>query len=383
MALKFSARGWRLAKAAYGKIKYILIWTISHSRILTTVYFALAPYYRREQRALVSGLLKHMRDEKQDASFFLLRRNIHRIEKGLVMPNRRPLFAVEYIGETVEYYTKCLKMNTQKTMQGELEWATDVLNKYFAAVASHPYVKAARSSFLNVAPDRKEEALPYERGTVQSPVTYENLMSLVHQRKSVRTFLKKPVPRKLVDKALAVATRAPSSCNRQPIRYRLYDEGPLLSEMRLLPLGTAGFADNIPMICALTGDHSAYFYERDRHSIYIDGSLSAMLFMLALETVGLASCPLNWAEIDSRDRRLEKLVGLPPHERAIMFIAIGFPDPKGKVAFSERKALDALRSYNQADSSIRNPKHVPKHVPQAVSSFQTKGSKGQALEQEG
>lgn len=375
MRLKYSAQGWRFAKAAYSRIKYILIWTISHSRVLTTIYFALAPYYRREQRALVSGLLKHMTDSKQDASFFLLRRNIHRIEKGLVMPDRRPLFAVEYIGETVDYYTQCLKKNTKGAMRPELDWATDVLHQYFASVVSHPYVHAARSSFIDVAPKEKGEALPYERGTVQSSVTYENLMSLVRQRKSVRTFRQKPVPRKLVDKALAIATRAPSSCNRQPIRYRIFDEGPLLLEMRQLPLGTAGFADNIPMICALTGDHSAYFYERDRHSIYIDGSLSAMLFMLALETVGLASCPLNWAEIDSRDRRLEKLAGLPPYERAIMFIAIGFPDAKGKVAYSERKPLDALRSYNQVAKPIEGLEKRP--------TFQTKGSKGQPLEQEG
>ncbi len=94
------------------------------------------------------------------------------------------------------------------------------------------------------------------------------------------------------------------------------------------------------MICAVTGDLSAYFYERDRHSIYVDGCLSAMLFMLALETVGLASCPLNWPEVNSLDRKLEKRLGLPPHERAIMFMAIGYADPQGRVAYSEKKSLD-------------------------------------------
>lgn len=180
----------------------------------------------------------------------------------------------------------------------------------------------------------------------------------------MRTFLQKPVPRKLVDKALAIATHAPSSCNHQPVQYHIYDDGPLLIEMRRLPLGTAGFAENIPMICALTGDQSAYFYERDRHSIYIDGSLSAMLFMLALETVGLASCPLNWAEINSLDRRFEKLTGLPPHQRVIMFLAIGFPDPEGQVAYSERKALESLRIYNQSQLPQTTTKNVSSELIQ-------------------
>lgn len=346
LEMTLGTRGWVIAKAAYSRFKYAIIKTISHSRILTTLYFAISPSYHREQRALVSGILTHMRDLKQEASFFLLRRNIHRIEKGLVMRHRRPLFAINYIGETVEYYVKCLKNCADGSASGEFGWATDVLNQYFASVENHPYVNKARASFLKVAPTVSGTAVPYKRGVVQSSVSYEDLMALAYQRKSVRTFLEKPVPRELIDQAFEIASRAPSSCNRQPVHYRIYDKGPLFREMVQLPLGAAAFADNIPTICALTGDMSAYFYERDRHSIYIDGSLSAMLFMLALETVGLASCPLNWAEINTLDRRFEKLAGLPPHERAIMFIAIGYPDPEGKVAFSGKKELAALRTYH-------------------------------------
>jgi nitroreductase len=128
--------------------------------------------------------------------------------------------------------------------------------------------------------------------------------------------------------------------------YRIFDEPELLKDLSTYPLGTAGFAENIPMICAITGDLSAYFYERDRHSIYVDGCLSAMLFMLALESVGLASCPLNWQEINRLDRKLEKRIQLPPYERAIMFMAIGYADPEGLVAKSEKKDLNRLRVYN-------------------------------------
>ena len=357
--MKLGVRGWILVKATYSKFKYVVIRTISHSRILTSIYFALSPSYRREQRALVSGLLSHMKDIKKDTSFFLLRRNIHRIEKGLVMPSRRPLFAVEYIGETVDYYTRCLENRGSDGTLREFDWATDVLHQYFASVQSHPYVDRARRAFKEVAPVELGEAVPYKRGSVRSSVTHDELLSLVRQRKSVRIFLQKPVPRELVDKALEIAALSPSSCNRQPMHYRIYDEGSLLREMARLPLGTAGFADNIPMICAVTGDLSAYFYERDRHSIYVDGCLSAMLFMLALETVGLASCPLNWAEIDSRDQLFEKTAGLPPHERAIMFMAIGYPDPEGMVAFSEKKDLSVLRSYNQASETASRPEVGP------------------------
>jgi hypothetical protein len=60
--------------------------------------------------------------------------------------------------------------------------------------------------------------------------------------------------------------------------------------------------------------------------------------------------PLNWAEIDEIDRKFESKIGIPKHERAIMFIAIGYLDPKGRVAYSERKDLDLLRSYNKIEN---------------------------------
>lgn len=339
-------------KALYIGVRYVLLRFVSPSTLLTSVYFAFfTTSFRREKRAVMAGLLNHMRHLRSDASLFLLRRNIHRLEKGLVMPGRREVFALEYIGETVDYYEKCLNQADVAQAPRELNWATDILHHYFAAVNSHPIVDEARERFLRLVPKQGGEAVPYQRGREACPVSYDELIALVRRRKSVRTFLQKPVPHELVDRALKLAVLSPSSCNRQPMHYHIFDEPPLLREMAALPIGTPGFAENIPMVCAVTGDLSAYFYERDRHSIYVDGCLSAMLFMLALETVGLASCPLNWPEIDWRDRKLERLAGLPPHERGILFIAIGYPDPDGLVAYSEKKNLDQLRSFNQGHTS--------------------------------
>jgi nitroreductase len=347
--MKLSGKSWIAAKSAYVLLKNTTLRFISLSSFFSTIYYALfSRTYIREQRAVIAGLMCHLNDLKKDSSFFLLRRNIHRIEKGLVMPIRRPVFAKEYIGETVDFYKKCASQCSGEHLPPEITWSRDVLVSYFNSVSSDPLISIAKETFFAMeTEDHEPQSVPYVRGEQTIPVSYDDLRSLVHRRKSTRVFLKKPVPRDLVDKALEVAAMSPSSCNRQPMHYRIYDEPELCREMAHLPLGTLGFADNIPMICALTGDLSAYFYERDRHSIYVDGCLSAMLFMLALETVGLSSCPLNWAEIDELDRKFENKIGIPKHERAIMFIAIGYPDSKGYVAFSEKKDLDLLRSYNR------------------------------------
>jgi len=62
-----------------------------------------------------------------------------------------------------------------------------------------------------------------------------------------------------------------------------------------------------------------------------------MQFMLALETLDLASCPINWPELHTLDKRVSKLLGLPEYKRVVMFIAVGYPDDSGYIAYSEKK----------------------------------------------
>ena len=91
----------------------------------------------------------------------------------------------------------------------------------------------------------------------------------------------------------------------------------------------------------------AYFDERDRHVIYIDASLAAMTFMLALETLGLSSCPINWQDVAEFESKIRNILQLKTIERPVMLISCGYPDKDAKVPFSEKKDLDEIRSYNK------------------------------------
>ena len=150
----------------------------------------------------------------------------------------------------------------------------------------------------------------------------------------------------MVDKAIQLGCNAPSACNRQPFQFRIFDDPELVQQIAATPMGTRGFKENIPCIAVLVGKHRNYFSERDRHLIYIDGSLASMGFLFGLESQGLSSCCINWPEIYTRDQSLAKIIKLEPDERPVMLIAIGFPDPSGKVAFSAKKPLELIRKYN-------------------------------------
>jgi nitroreductase len=273
----------------------------------------------------------------------LLRRNIHRLEKGLIMRPRHPIFGEAYIAETVRCYDQAKK--TPGFSEAELQWATDVLNEYFAVADDSPVIRKAKTDYercqdaIATSPSHPKSVFkPYLRGS--SPATdisLESLSTLFERRRSVRWYQDEAVPMELIQKTIDAALSAPSACNRQPFRFIVSNIPERASEIAKCAGGTTGYAENVPAIIVVVGDLSAYPKEQDRHLIYIDSSLASMQLMLAAEALGLATCPINWPDIDKAEKRIQRILNLPAHERVVMLISIGYGDPEGGIAYSQKK----------------------------------------------
>ena len=326
----------------------------SSARPLSTAYYALlSRQFQREERAVLAGLAKyHAELQEDDANVFLMRRNVHRLEKGLSMRPRRPVFAKDYILETVNVYRKVVDApeRSAESSAESLHWAYDVLSEYFRVVAADPVLDHAREVFdkcpTPTGSGEAGERIPYKRNLDEHPVSFEQLEKLSIKRRSVRWFEQKPVPRDLLDKAFGIASLSPSACNRQPFRFIVFDDPEMIATAASLPGGTIGWKHQIPVMVAIIGSLDAFYSEKDRHVIYIDGALAAMSFSYALETLGLSSCICNWPDIESHERRAEKVLGLESYERPVMFMAVGSPDPDATVAYSQKRPLEVMRTYN-------------------------------------
>jgi len=260
--------------------------------------------------------------------------------------------------------------------QQEFNWADAVLRQYFAVVTDTVIIAKARAHFaalskadtpapadlfsaptgLVSAPDatlgaaintetavNNAEPVPYLHHSLPEPaISYPQLVSLFTRRRSVRWYLPKPVPAALIEQAVAAASLAPSACNRQPYQFIVLNDANKASAAAKCAMGTVGFAENIPCLLVVTGDLAAYPAERDRHVIYIDASLASMQLMLALETLGLSSCPINWPDIEAREQQLNALLNLPYQQRVIMLLAVGYADPAGGIAYSQKKSAALL-----------------------------------------
>lgn len=315
------------------------------NRWLANLYYLLfSRRFDREHLAVLKGRAAYHRAlRSMDDTSPLLRRNVHRLEKGLIMQPCRNVFAEEFILETVRCYNRAKARVGYST--DELRWASDVLDEYFSVVEDTPPIRKARKEYARERAERAPAGnaeprtfQPYPLSTCpDTDVSFDQLATLFLRRRSVRWYKQQPVPSDLIQQVINAAALAPSACNRQPYRFIVADDPDRATEIAECAGGTTGFAHQIPAIIVVVGDLSAYPEERDRHLIYIDASLAAMQLMLAAETLDLSTCPINWPDMDWSERKLQGILGLPEHERIVMLIAIGYGDPASGIPYSQKK----------------------------------------------
>jgi nitroreductase len=331
-------------------IDLAVIKIVRRSRLLTALYYAFfSSEFHREMLSVVNGRYRYYQSQVETKpSSVMLRRNIHRLEKGLCMRPRRDIFAESYIAETVTIFSACVVADVLTDQ--EYRWAHDVLAEYFSLVGFSSAIEQAKDSFehtLTIPTCAEVDCTnkPFSHGSVsKSDINLADFKALCDNRSSVRWFNSKPVPKDILDEAITIASTAPSACNRQPFEFFVFDDPKEAQKIGSIAMGTAGFSQNFQCIIVVVGDLSAYPFEKDRHIIYIDTALASMQLLLALETCGLSSCIINWPDVDRHERQMAAELGLESYQRPTMLISVGYADDAGMIPFSAKKiASDLVR----------------------------------------
>jgi nitroreductase len=301
----------------------------------------------REINGVAAGLEKNQKFKNENEG--QLRRNVHRLEKGLIMEPFRFPYARDYIAETVDIFAGVRKAHPNAHLTG---WAQDVLTKYMSYVGEGSELVPLRKKFESVLtkhspPPRSGDRArtPYAFTNSLPDNSYDALRNIVITRASVRHFDQRPVPAEVVENALDLARRAPSACNRQPFRYLLAQTWEHAQSIASISLGTGGYLHEISNIAVVIGDLSNFEEPRDRHLIYVDGSLSSMLFVLGLHSQKVGACCINWPDVEQKEAEIAELLGLKPYERPIMLIAFGYPKDAAQVPYSEKKSVQEILKY--------------------------------------
>jgi len=208
--------------------------------------------------------------------------------------------------------------------------------------------------------------VPYAGRRVDDPgASGREFLEVMSARRSVRDFSDEPVPRELIEIAVATANTAPSGAHQQPwtfvavsdpgIKHRIRlaaeaeerenYEGRRLPEAwrdAIAPLGTTSdksFLDVVPWIVVVFAQKSTPMPDGTlRKNYYVNESvgIACGLFIASLHSMGLATLthtpnPMGF---------LTEILQRPASERPYILFPVGYPAPDCRVPGLERKRLD-------------------------------------------
>ncbi len=162
-----------------------------------------------------------------------------------------------------------------------------------------------------------------------------DLVTGIKERRSIRKFQDKKVPRELLEEVVNIAAYAPSWKNTQIARYIIVDDEKTLSALANEKC-TYGFKGNVaimegaPAMLLLTYVEGRSGFERDgsystlkedRWQMF-DAGIAAQTFCLAAHEKGLGTVIMGYFD----EEEVKKIVEIPEGQALAALIPIGYPD---------------------------------------------------------
>ncbi|WP_428390041.1 nitroreductase family protein [Mucisphaera sp.] len=169
-----------------------------------------------------------------------------------------------------------------------------------------------------------------------------DLMPFMLSRHSIRDYTNEPVDPELIKQAIRLAQLSPSVCNRQAWKVHAYFDQTRIRELLAYQNGNATFREDITTLLIITSDLRKFYDCGERFQGWIDGGMFSMSMTLALHSLGLGACCLNWSAEMERDTAMRTAANIPDHELVIMMMSVGHIPEILKVAVSPRRPLEEV-----------------------------------------
>lgn len=213
--------------------------------------------------------------------------------------------------------------------------------------------------------------VPYEGATYpleESELRAEAYVTFLQNRRSVRAYSNRSVPRSLIENLIRAAATAPSGANRQPYTFCAISNPKIKKKIReaaekeefinyngrmdtqwindLKPLGTdwhKSFLETAPWLIVVfrkgyemeaDGKHQNYYVQE---SVGIaSGFLITAIHQAGLVTLTHTPSPMAF---------LQKILKRPENEKPFLLLPVGYPAADTKVPDIQKKGLDELAAW--------------------------------------
>lgn len=261
-------------------------------------------YYRniiREEEACMNLAAENSLEK----DLLLLRKYAHIIDKGLHRKDVTPGHSKSIYNALCE--TASRLKDSKYAGDPTYLWALDKIKAY-------EHLQESSGSFT-----------PLEASAPTPSVSYEELFSLIRQRRSNRDFKQLNVEDSTIEQLIDTANWASSSCNKQPIEIFYTTNPDKATQCLRCCKGGTGFSRFVPAFVVFTANIRGYVYPGEMSLPYVDTSLGAQNFFLAATTLGLSGTILSWAQKNRQEEEdLRRLLDIPSDCKIIFCAAIGY-----------------------------------------------------------
>ena len=294
----------------------------------------------------------HLCDNKKFDKDILIARimmQTHRIEKGLSIQNLRSGFGYAKICDIIHHLNN-YESSGYDISHPSIAMAVDTISAY---LNYHNKIEFENSNILDIKQKISiwQTKIPktdipsggtllIKRKDLSFPV--EEIEQFFLSRHSVRAFSDEPVSHETIEKAVELASRYPSACNRQPTRVHVVDKDLLVKSGY-----SSGYNLNeaYDKFLIVTSKLSA-FQIFDNFQYIVSSSIFIGYLSLTLHLYGIGGCVLKQPVLYSKkSRKKAECIGLPKDEQLIAMIGIGMLKDEFNVPVSNRLNCEHIISY--------------------------------------
>lgn len=163
---------------------------------------------------------------------------------------------------------------------------------------------------------------------VAESVNVPDAFTVIHSRKSVRSFTGQAVSKSDLNKILRAGMAAPTAVNRQPWSFIVITERKALNRLagKLIYAGMLKKAGAAIVVCALPEKA----YGQSKELAVIDSSLAGENILLAVEALGLGATWTAAYPYEDRMNTVREALGIPENIIPLTVIPIGYPTGRDK-----------------------------------------------------
>jgi nitroreductase len=197
----------------------------------------------------------------------------------------------------------------------------------------------------------------------------EDFYKEIKERRTVRDFSDRPVPKEIIEKCLLAAGTAPNGANKQPWHFAVVTDPEIKKKIReaaekeeeafysgrapdewleaLAPLGTDAskpFLETAPyLIVIFAQSHELTADNRKSKNYYVQESvgIATGILVTAIHHAGLVSL----THTPSPMGFLGKILKRPANERAYLILVVGYPEENARVPDISKKSLEEIATF--------------------------------------